>query len=201
MRLALLACAPLILISCSRETNEVSSSDLTGKWVSLDTTSLVEFLPDGRAHVRDPLNTLTATWALSGGIASIAVGDTGNVPLEITGTKSGDTLVMRIETDTVRYLRATPVTETAFARSGNNGAINAMTSDLAALKDAQDTYHQLTKRYSATLPMDFTPSAGVSIVISNVTASTWSAMATHPSTKAKCTIEIGGLSKGRVVCG
>ena len=178
----------------------LTSSDLTGTWISSDSASRVQFFPDGRALVSDPLNALTASGEMGEGMATIAIGDTTGAPVEIAVTKSGDSLVMVIETDTVRYTRATPPLEAAFSRMGNNEAINAMNAELALLKDAQHTVFQLTKTYSKAFPMDFKPGNSVSIQITDASATSWSAIATHPATRLKCSIAVGNSSSGNIDC-
>jgi len=68
-----------------------------------------------------------------------------------------------------------------------------MRSDLRNLATAEESYYYSTDNYTTSLPaMNFQPSSGVTVTITEASPSGWAATATHPSASAtQCAIFIG----------
>jgi prepilin-type N-terminal cleavage/methylation domain-containing protein len=79
-----------------------------------------------------------------------------------------------------------------FANTKEKAYIAAMKSDLRNILIAQETYFADYVAYSSsTTALRLTISPGVSIVISNATATGWDAAATHSATAKTCGIYYG----------
>lgn len=85
-----------------------------------------------------------------------------------------------------------------FANTKEKAYIATMKSDLRNLVTAQEAYyHDNNSMYAAStaiLGTNFKSSSGVTVTLSGVTGSTWSAAAAHNVTARTCTITIGGSS-------
>ena len=93
-----------------------------------------------------------------------------------------------------------------FANTKNKALVTSMKSDLRNLVLAQENYFADNNgSYAssvAALGTSYRATAGVTITIGSVTASSWDATAVHASTTSTCAISLGGGSttEGSPVC-
>ena len=93
-----------------------------------------------------------------------------------------------------------------FANTKEKAYIASMKADLRNLITAQEAYFSdNNSAYAASIAAmgtNYRASAGVTVVISNVTNTGWQASATHPSTAKTCQISLGGGStqEGTPIC-
>jgi type IV pilus assembly protein PilA len=93
-----------------------------------------------------------------------------------------------------------------FSNTKEKAYIASMKSDLRNLVTAQEAYFSdNSAQYAASIAAmgtNYLASAGVTVVISNVTNTGWQASATHPSTAKTCQISLGGGStqEGTPIC-
>jgi prepilin-type N-terminal cleavage/methylation domain-containing protein len=92
-----------------------------------------------------------------------------------------------------------------FANTKEKAFVTTMKSDLRNMVTAEESYFADNVTYTSNLGTAFTPSAGVTIVISNATAQGWTATASHNSSTKTCNIWIGatpipGQNEGAPTC-
>ncbi|HVT38333.1 MAG TPA: prepilin-type N-terminal cleavage/methylation domain-containing protein [Gemmatimonadaceae bacterium] len=93
-----------------------------------------------------------------------------------------------------------------FSNTKEKAYIASMKADLRNLITAQEAYFSdNSAQYAAStgaMGTAYQGSAGVTVVISNVTSTGWQASATHPSTAKTCMISLGGGStqEGMPIC-
>lgn len=80
-----------------------------------------------------------------------------------------------------------------FASTKGKAYTAAMKSDLRNLATAEESYYYTSDTYSTDMnQLNFTPSSGVTIDITEATTGGWAATATHPqASSSKCAIFIG----------
>jgi type IV pilus assembly protein PilA len=93
-----------------------------------------------------------------------------------------------------------------FANTKEKAYVASMKSDLRNLVTAQEAYFSdnnssYASSYAA-ISANYKPSSGVTVAISGVTNTGWSASATHQSTAKTCAISVGGTAtnEGEPIC-
>ncbi|HLA91583.1 MAG TPA: prepilin-type N-terminal cleavage/methylation domain-containing protein [Gemmatimonadaceae bacterium] len=93
-----------------------------------------------------------------------------------------------------------------FANTKEKAYIASMKSDLRNLVTAQEAYfsdnNSTYASSTGTLGTNYKASSGVTVTIGGVTATGWSASATHNSTTKTCAISLGGgaTNEGEPIC-
>jgi prepilin-type N-terminal cleavage/methylation domain-containing protein len=87
-----------------------------------------------------------------------------------------------------------------FSTTKEKAYVAAMKSDLRNLGTAQEAYFSDFNTYSASLPTDYTPSTGVTVVVGTVSGTGWAATSAHQNTTKTCAIAYGGAGTTEPIC-